>query len=193
MLRFYPLEEFKEIQLEGKLQLRYAISNFGRLLSFEEDMKKGRIVKGSLSDGYRIFRYKVRDENNKIRHKHVFLYKLVAQYFLEKETEDHVHVLHLDRNRANDYFKNLKWATKAEKMEHYKSSPRVIEAKKKLIEHRIKSDGNKLTVMQAIRLKKRLLDPNRKTRLKLLAKEFGVSEMTLYRIKSGENWGHLKV
>jgi hypothetical protein len=26
-----------------------------------------------------------------------------------------------------------------------------------------------------------------------LAKKFGVSEMTLYRIKRGENWGHIKV
>jgi hypothetical protein len=37
------------------------------------------------------------------------------------------------------------------------------------------------------------MDPNRKTRLKLIAKQFGISEMQLYRIKSGENWGHIKV
>lgn len=44
-----------------------------------------------------------------------------------------------------------------------------------------------------IRLKKRILDPNRKTRLRLIAKEFGISEMQLNRIKRGENWGHIKV
>jgi hypothetical protein len=29
--------------------------------------------------------------------------------------------------------------------------------------------------------------------LKMLAKQFGISEMQLYRIKSGENWGHVKI
>ena len=78
-------------------------------------------------------------------------------------------------------------------LEHSKTSPYVIEAKKKLIEHRIKSNGTKLIETQVIWLKKKLLDPNRKTRLKIFAKKFGVSEMTLHRIKSGENWGHIKV
>jgi predicted DNA binding protein len=52
---------------------------------------------------------------------------------------------------------------------------------------------SKLTYAQAVILKKKLLDPNRKTRIKVLAKQFGVSEMQLYRIKSGENWGDIKV
>ena len=41
--------------------------------------------------------------------------------------------------------------------------------------------------------RKKLLDPNRRTRLKVLAKQFGVSEMQLHRIKTGENWGDLQV
>jgi predicted DNA binding protein len=101
--------------------------------------------------------------------------------------------LHLDHNLGNDYISNLKWATIAEQRAHTKASPRVIEAKKKLIEHRIKSDGIKLTETQVIWLKKKLLDPDRKTRLKILAKKFGVTTMTLHRIKTGENWGHIKV
>jgi len=42
-------------------------------------------------------------------------------------------------------------------------------------------------------IKKKLLDPNRKTRMKMLAHQFRISEMQLYRIKSGENWGHVMV
>jgi DNA-binding Xre family transcriptional regulator len=42
-------------------------------------------------------------------------------------------------------------------------------------------------------LKKLISDPNRKTRLKMLAKQFGISEMQVSRIKSGENWGHIKI
>jgi hypothetical protein len=29
--------------------------------------------------------------------------------------------------------------------------------------------------------------------LKKIAEQFDISEMQLYRIKSGENWGHVKV
>jgi hypothetical protein len=35
-------------------------------------------------------------------------------------------------------------------------------------------------------------DPRRKQTYQQLAGKYGVSEMTLYRIKSGENWGNLK-
>jgi len=37
-------------------------------------------------------------------------------------------------------------------------------------------------------LKKIINNPQRKTRLKIIAKQFGISEMQLYRIKRGENW-----
>jgi predicted DNA binding protein len=53
--------------------------------------------------------------------------------------------------------------------------------------------GHKLTSTQVMLLKKKIFDPNRKTRLKFLAKQFGISEMQLYRIKSGENWSHVKI
>jgi DNA invertase Pin-like site-specific DNA recombinase len=69
----------------------------------------------------------------------------------------------------------------------------VIEGRKKLIEHNIKSDGHKLTANKVKFIKKRLADPNRTIRLKMLAKQFGISEMQLYRIKRGENWGHIKI
>jgi DNA-binding Xre family transcriptional regulator len=53
--------------------------------------------------------------------------------------------------------------------------------------------GLKLTSTQVIHIKKRLQDPKRKTRIKMLAKQFGVSEMQINRIRTGENWGHIKV
>jgi hypothetical protein len=191
-LKIYPGEEFKEIELEDKLIFRYAISNRGRLISFSDDMKQGRLLKGSTADGYRLFRYKfVRD--GKTINKNYFLYKLVAKYFLPPPTENQVQVLHLDRVRDNDDFRNLRWATKDEAMEFYRNSPFVIQAKKNLIEHNIKSDGKKLTVTKVMLIKKLLAKPNQKTRLKMIAKQFGVSEMQIRRIKSGENWGHIKI
>jgi hypothetical protein len=190
------MEVFKEIFLEDKLQLRYAISNYGRLVSFTEKIEDGRFVKGGMQCGYRIWRYKTRDSNNKVRHKHCFFYKLVAQYFIPKTSDDQAYVLHLNYNIRDDHVKNLQWATRPEMLAHGKKSPFVIEARKKqLAELRAKRQhqGNKLTSTQVMLLKKRLLDPNRKTRLKILAKQFGVTTMTLQRIKTGENWGHIKI
>jgi len=196
MLQFYSKEEFKEISLKEKLQLRYAISNFGRLVSFTDKIEEGRFVNGCKQDGYRIWNYRYRDENNKLRYTYRFYYKIVAEYFIPKTSEDQVYVLHLNYNRADDYFRNLKWATRAEMLAHGKKSPFVIAAKKKQlaeIREKRKHQGNKLTSTQVMLLKKRLFDPKRKTRLKLLAKQFGISEMQVHRIKTGENWGHITV
>ena len=196
MLRFYPSEIFKEIELEKGLQLRYAISNYGRFVSFTNKIEEGQFVKGSKQDGYKIWRYRVRDENNKLRYKHKFFYKLVAEYFIPKTSDEQVYVLHLNRNRAGDHVGNLQWATKAEMLAHSKKSPFVIKAREKQLaelKEKRKHQGNKLTSTQVMLLKKILSDPNRKTRLKIIARQFGVTEMQLYRIKTGENWGHIKV
>ena len=196
-LRFYPAEIFKQISLgedDCKLQLFYAISNFGRLVSYRDKIENGRLIKGSLQDGYRIWRYRINVGNKKFIHKHRFLYKLVAEYFIPKTSEEQVYVLHLNRNRANDHVNNLKWATKSEMLEHSKKSPFVIEARKKYMPLLwAKKGGKKLKETQVILLKKKLLAPKIKTKLKILARQFGVTEMQLYRIKSGENWGDIKV
>jgi len=193
MLRLYVSEQFKEITLVKKLLLRYAISNYGRLISFTEKFEDGRIVKGTMQDAYRIFRYKIRDEENNLKHKHVFMYRLVAEYFLPKTSDDQVYVLHLDHNMTNDFVGNLKWATKEEMIAHNKKSPRVIKARKDLIEHNKHRDGYKLTSTKVILIKRMLANPEKKTRMKMIAKQFGISEMQLYRIKRGENWGDVVI
>jgi len=196
-LSFYPTEVFKEISLgadSDKLKLFYAISNFGRLVSFTNEINEGRFVNGNKQDGYRIWRYTVRGGNNKLRYKHRFLYRLVAEYFIPKTSEEQVFVLHLDRDRANDHVDNLRWATKGEMVEHSKKSPFVLAAREKQrLEPRERKIVGKLTEKQVKRIKKKLLDPDRKTPLKTLAKYYGVTTMQLHRIKSGENWGHLQV
>ena len=199
IFEIYPDEIFKEISdLEDELQRRYAISNYGRLVSYVADIENGRLIQGSKEDGYRIWRYRIFTGNKKVIYRHRFFYKLVAEYFLPKTSEEQVYVLHLDRKRANDKVSNLRWATKEEMLEHSKKSPYVIASKKKQVQqlkkYREKNpDGNKLTSTQVMFLKKKLLDPNRKTRLKILARQYGVTTMTLQRIKTGENWGHIKV
>ncbi len=192
MIRFYANEEFREIETDFPLKFRYAVSNRGRLISFTENFTDGNELKGSISDGFKGFRYG-RSVNGKRTYKTLFVYKLVAEFFIPKTSEDQQYVLHLDYVRGNDVVKNLQWANYDEMMEHRKKSPHVINSKKKLIEHNIKADGRKMTSTSVIRLKKILNKPNQNTRIKMLAKQFGISEMQVNRIKRGENWAHIKV
>ena len=188
----YPNEEFKEIQLEDKLKLRYAVSNKGRLISFVDSIDFGRELKGSMTDGYKLFKYKLYTEG-RIINKHLFVYKLVAQYFIPKDADNQDFVLHLDRKRDNDDHRNLKWATREEMLEHSRNSPFVKQAQRDLIEHNLNADGKKLTVTKVIHIKKLLAKPVQRTRLKMIAKQFGVSEMQIRRIKSGENWSQVEI
>lgn len=192
MIRFYANEVFREIQTDVPLKYRYAVSNQGRLISFSEEFKDGNLLKGSISDGYKTFRYRKRVDGKPIT-KTLFIYKLVAEFFIPKDSEDQQHVIHLDYVRDNDTTKNLRWATYEQALLHRSKSPHVINSKKKLIEHNIKADGRKLTSTNVIHLKKLLNNPNNKTRIKMLAKQFGISEMQVNRIKRGENWSHIKV
>ena len=73
-LQLLTAEKFKEVKLEAELKLRYAISNFGRLVSFTDKIEDGRIVKGSITEGFRIFRYRIR-QGKKMFYKHKFFFK----------------------------------------------------------------------------------------------------------------------
>lgn len=185
-------EEWKEYQIEVKGKVRYAVSNHGRLKSFTDDITAGRILKGSLTEGFLFLRYK-RFNNKKITNYQHSIHKMVAELFIPKDNDLQEYVLHLDYDKVNNHISNLKWATYDEMRTHGTKSPAVKAAFKKLQEYNIKRDGAKLTSTDVIRLKRKILDPNRKTRLRLIAKEFGISEKQLNRIKRGENWGHIKV
>lgn len=191
-VRIYPGEEFREIEVDSSLKLRYAVSNHGRMVSFTDEIKNGRLLKGTSSDGYKVFRFKIY-RGKKIINSHMFIYRIVAEYFIPKTSADQVHVIHLDHYRTNDKVSNLKWATEAEKLEHIRKSPFVIQARKSRTEPSTALDGHKLTVTRVMLIKKLLANPKQTTRLKMIAKQFGVSEMQIRRIKSGENWGYIKV
>ena len=195
-LHISATEIFKEVKIEEGLQFRYAISNFGRLVSFTKNIKHGRVVNGSITEGYRIFRYKIFSDR-KILYRHKFFYKLVAENFLEKTSDEQIYVLHLDHNLSNDLVGNLKWATKQEMLDHQRTNPKVLEARKistkRIVEYAQKRDGNKLTTPQIVHIKTILANPKRNVKMKIIAKRFGISEMQLYRIKTGKNWGHVKI
>ena len=196
MIKSYWDEEWKEIDLgEDKLRYNYAISNYGRIVSYSDSLEKGRLLKGSLVDGYPVFRYKqfYKSENGtRIKNKQIFIHKLVADSFRKRENDDQQFVIHLDYNKLNNNIDNLKWTSKREMELHQQTNPNVLLARKKRKETK-PYKGHKLNATQVKHLKKKIFDPKRKARLKILAKQFGISEMQLYRIKSGENWAHVTI
>lgn len=185
-------EEFKKIEIIGEHKYSYAISNYGRLIRFTDDFTDGAELKGSLVNGYKVFRYKT-TENGKIKNYSKMFSRMVAEKFLAAPKEDQVYLLHKDYAKDNCQATNLFWANKDQFRQHFMNSPLYKDGVIKSQNTRKKMDGNKLTTTQVMRIKKMIQDPNRKTRLKIIAKQFGISEMQLYRIKSGENWGHIKV
>ncbi|MDD5571653.1 MAG: S24/S26 family peptidase [Bacteroidales bacterium] len=191
MIRFFHNEEWKEFKREGNPKFRYSVSNYGRLASFTDKIENGCLLKCGEVKGYKTFQYVIFKKNGNV-YRRLFIYKLVATHFLPPKSDDQTFVLHIDHSRNNDHFENLRWATKEELLEHTKKSPRMIKSRKNRVLN-MKRDGHKLTATKVLFIKKKLLSPNRKTRLKIIAKQFGVSEMTLHRIRTGENWGHIKV
>lgn len=192
MIQFFRNEEFKEINTYNRLRLKYAVSNQGRLVSYTDDVKEGRELKGGMMEGYKVFQYTYKEDGKK-KHKSLLVYRLVAELFLPKGNEDQTFVLHLDYDKQNDRVENLRWANQAELTAHHLVNPAVIKGKLKTIAHNIKADGRKLTSTQVIRIKKMLQRKDNKTRLVMIAKQFNITTQQLYRIRTGENWGHIKV
>jgi hypothetical protein len=74
-------------------------------------------------------------------------------------------------------------------IEHQQNSPAKIAYKKRQANREV---GLKLTAGQVKKIKDALNNKNRRLTIKQLAEKYEVSEMTMYRIKSGENWGRIK-
>jgi transcriptional antiterminator len=73
-------------------------------------------------------------------------------------------------------------------IEHQQKSPAKIAYKVKQANRTV---GLKLTATQVKSIKNVLGKKNRTITIKQLAHKYGISEMTIYRIKSGENWARI--
>ncbi|GAB2672201.1 hypothetical protein GCM10027036_27000 [Flavihumibacter cheonanensis] len=187
MIKSISGEVWKPLQFPGWKHLRkqYALSSNGRIASYSENvLEDGKLLNGSLTTGYKTLNLHRPGNNGTL-----YVHREIARLFLKKPSPKHRYVIHLNHNKTDNSVKNLKWATLEEMIEHQQSSPAKV-AYKKVQANR--SNGLKLNATQVRSIKKTLESKNRKLTIRQLAEKYGVSEMTLYRIKSGENWSKVK-
>ncbi len=155
---------------------RYAITNFGRVISFTTKVELGQVLATSNLGGYRCITLPIKGEQ-----KNGMVHRLVAIAFLRKPGLKQNKVIHLNYKKDDNHYKNLKWATIKEQVEHTLANPNYHS-----------QGGNvKLTEAQVRQIKIAL--QKGKSTLKSLAQKFKVSDMQIHRIRTGENWSRLKI
>lgn len=187
MVKKNPGEVWKQIQFTGHKQLRkkYAVSSHGRAASYTEDVSKdGKLLNGSLTSGYKTLNLHLEDNNGTI-----YIHREVAKLFCKKPSPKYKYVIHTNHKKKDNNCKNLQWATLEIVSAHQQKSPEKIAYKKRQANRTV---GLKLNATQVKTIKDIISNPKRKLTYKQLATKYKVSEMTLYRIKSGENWGRVK-
>jgi hypothetical protein len=175
-------EVWKPLLFPGwkQLRYRYAVSNKGRIASYKKEIPAGKLLEGSITTGYRTLN--LHRPGNKGT---LYIHREMAKIFLKKKSPHYNYVIHLNHNKLDNDLKNLSWVIPEQMIVHQQKSPAKI-AYKKIQANR--SVGLKLNATQVKKIKEILTDPNRVITIKRLAKKYSVSEMTIYRIKSGENW-----
>lgn len=180
-------ETWKPLSFSGWKQLRnrYAVSSRGRIASFKKDvLKDGKLLRGSLTTGYRTLNlHRPRNKGT------LYMHREMAKLFFKRPSARHQYVIHKNHNKLDNNIKNLKWATLEDMINHQQDSPAKMAYKEKQAN---RTEGLKLTSGQVKKIKGILKNKNRNVTIKQLAKNYGVSEMTMYRIKSGENWARIK-
>ncbi|MEO7766791.1 MAG: hypothetical protein ABIS01_05165 [Ferruginibacter sp.] len=187
MIKKIPGETWKQLQFSGHKQLRkkYAVSSLGRAASYSAEITEdGKILNGSLTSGYRTLNLHLENGNGTL-----YLHREIAKFFCNKSSPKYKYVIHLNHKKEDNHFKNLKWATIEEVGSHQQNSPQKIAYKKRQAN---KTVGLKLNITKVKIIKEAINNPRRKLTYKQMAMKYNVSEMTLYRIKSGENWGKVK-
>jgi hypothetical protein len=153
----------------------YQISNFGRIKRLKNNRTmKEKILKPYINNGYyKLLLYK------KGISKRYSVSRLVSMNFIPNP-KNKPQVNHIDGNKLNNKVDNLEWCTISENQKHA---------------FKLGLNSNKGEMNPSSRLKKDdiYFIRNNKDRYKRadFAKIFNVGERHIYKILSGEKWGHI--
>lgn len=159
----------------------YQISNLGQVKSLEKIdrcpngglfTRPEIIMKQSDSDGYkRVQLYKDGKSKQKLIH------RLVCEHFVENpENKSEVH--HIDFDKSNNYYLNLRWSTSKENVNY------TVEAGRK---HNLSNNHHnaKITLNEAIKIKEMIKDG---IRVVDIHKQLSISINIIQNIKSKNSW-----
>ncbi len=186
MIKKLAGEIWRPLTFSGWRQLRnrYAVSSLGRIASYKNELlKDGKLLSGSLTTGYRTLNlHRPNDKGT------LYIHREMAKLFLKKPGGGLRYVIHRNHNKLDNKIRNLRWATLDQMIHHQQDSPAKVAYKEKQAN---RNEGLKLTAAQVKKIKVILRNKKRNITIKKLAQNYRVSEMTMYRIKSGENWARI--
>lgn len=161
----------------------YYISNYGRIKSVNKVNLDEKLLKGSKSPrgGYRTLNIRLVGKKSCS----VYIHKFVAEYFLRKEGQDKEFVVHLDEDKNNNHWQNLKWMSRSE-LTKWQIDHGVFDSQNKK-----RGSNTKMTETKVKILKQRIKEG--KTKEKVLAKNFNISLAHLKRIQRGQYWGYVQL
>ncbi len=172
----YWIEQWKRIQSpDWPKEIHIEISSFGRIKSFKTN-PKGKIIRGSSIQNYRSLN--MRFQGSSINR---YVHKLVAELFIPQPNPQAIYVIHRDFDKQNNRIENLSWVTREALTAHNLRNPAIITKKIP-----VRTKNYKLTIAQVLLIKQMLRTG--KNRIKMIAKQFGITSTQVNRIKNGANW-----
>lgn len=175
-------EIWKEIaNTEGAFE----VSNHGRVrnndyVSLKGLKMKAKIKKLSVSIGYLRVRIAVGGLDKLCR-----VHRLVAAAFIPNSNpRENKYVLHGDDNPTNNHFENLRWGSQQHNMDDKVERGRCPDRRGE------KAGNSKLTEKDVIQINEMLASGEYLQRE--IASKFGVAQATIYSIKRGKTWTHIK-
>lgn len=191
-------EEWREIDFsdpifglrEGlEVKTKYEVSNWGNLRSYAYGVP--RKIKGTLSkQGHRFLDVVTGwdEERKRATRKKFPVHKLVAHYYVHNENRETKNaVIHIDYDKQNNHFSNLRWVDSHEAGMHAWNNE---DRESRLNFLKITNRKNKLSPEKAEAIRRRYARGN--STMKQIAKQYGVSEMQISRVIRGENWSNKK-
>lgn len=175
------IERWKRIQSpDWPEEIHVEISSLGRIKSFTTN-PKGKIIRGSCIQNYRSLNMRHRKKSiNR------YVHKLVAELFIPRTDLRASFVIHLDYDKQNNRVGNLAWVTREALTAHNAHNPAILSKKIPL-----RTKNYKLRIAQVLLIKQMLLTG--KNRVKMIAKQFGITSTQVNRIKKGANWKQVQL